>query len=399
MLKEFRKKINDINAYLLIVFVFFLPFSVVIINFIAGIIVLLWLIRGTFKDDFNELKSNKFILAVLIFYLLHIIGLIWTEDLQWGFHIIKKETKFLLLPIFILFVRYEHIKYYIYAFLFAMSITELLSYGVWLEILPEFKNATVYNPTPFMSHISYNPILAFAIYLLVASLLFNNSLNFKEKVLYSIFVLTMSINMFITGGRAGQIMYFAVIVVLLFQYFNKQKIKAFIISMIIIPTIFFMAYNSSKIFQQRVDLAINNILSYNKNSVNSVGARISFWINSFEIIKQHPIIGVGTGDFKKEYKIINQKNTPNMPSTENPHNMYILEFVQFGILGFFSILSILYTQIKIALKNNDVFLRNVGISLPLLFAVIMLSDSYLLGHYTTMLFIFFSAFLYKEFNS
>jgi len=36
--------------------------------------------------------------------------------------------------------------------------------------------------------------------------------------------------------------------------------------------------------------------------------------------------------------------------------------------------------------------------LPLLFLVIMWSDAYLLGHYTTTLFIFMSSFLYKTYE-
>jgi len=397
--KEYRNKINDINAYLLILFAFILPLSVALTNVIAGIIILLWILRGTFKEDFIELKTNKVVLAVIAFYVLHILGLFWTDDFQWGIHILKKETKFLLLPIMMLFVRYEHIKYYIYAFLLAMSITEVLSYGVWLEIIPEFKNATVLNPTPFMSHISYNPILAFAIYILISNILFNLELNLKQKVIYCIFAVTMSINMFITGGRAGQVMYFAVIFILLFQYFNKQKVKALLLSIIVIPAIFFTAYNSSNLFKSRVDMAIYNTLNYHENKATSMGERLTFWVNSIEIIVKNPLLGVGTGDFKNEYKKINQKNSPNIPNTVNPHNMYILELVQFGLLGLLSLILILYNQVKIALLNKSNFLRKVGVALPFLFAVIMLSDSYLLGHYTSMLFIFFSAFLYKEYDS
>ncbi len=393
-----KNKLNDINAYLLIAFAFVLPLTVAVGNLVAGFIIIIWLFRGTFKKDWNELKTNKVILAVLGFYVLHIVGLLWTEDLQWGLHILKKETKFLLLPIFMLFVRKEHIKYYIYAFLLAMSMSEILSYGVWFEIIPEFKNATVANPTPFMSHISYNPFLAFAIYLLLNAILFNKKLDKKQKIIYSFFAITMSINMFITGGRGGQIMYFAMLVIILFQYFNNQRIKALFFTILIVPSIFFISYNTSNIFKSRVDLAVANVLNYEENKNTSVGLRLTFALNSWEIIKENPFIGVGTGDFVEEYKVINKKLTPQLPSTTNPHNMYTLELVQFGILGLFSLLSILYFQIRNALKSKNKIFKNIGVTLPLLFGVIMFSDSYLLGHYTSMLFIFFSAFLYKNYD-
>jgi len=393
-----KQKINDINAYLLIAFAFALPLTVAGANIIDAFIVLLWLVRGTFKEDWSEVKNNKVVLAVLGFYLLHIVGLLWTEDMQWGLHILKKETKFLMIPIFMLFVRREHVKYYIYAFLLAMSISEILSYGVWFEVIPEFKNARIENPTPFMSHISYNPFLAIAIYLLLHSVTFNKELNNNQRFIYLIFAITMSINMFITGGRAGQVMFFAMLIIVVFQYFRQEMIKAIIIISITIPLIFIFAYNLSDLFNKRMNDAITNTLKYDTDKNSSVGERYTFWINSYEIIELHPFIGVGTGDFKNEYKKVNQKNTPSSPDTDHPHNMYFLELVQFGILGFISLLSILFYQVKNSLRNDDLFIRYIGITFPLLFSIIMLSDSYLLGHYTGMLFIFFSSFLYKNYD-
>ena len=93
-----------------------------------------------------------------------------------------------------------------------------------------------------------------------------------------------------------------------------------------------------------------------------------------------------------------RKNTPQIPYSTNPHNMYTLILVQLGIIGLLSMLLILYLQIKISLTNKNKYLKDIGITLPLIFLVVMLSDSYLLGHYTSLLFIFFSAFLYKDFE-
>ena len=57
-----------------------------------------------------------------------------------------------------------------------------------------------------------------------------------------------------------------------------------------------------------------------------------------------------------------------------------------------------YYQIKISFTGSNKFVRDVGFSLPFLFLVIMLADSYLLGHFTSLLFVFFSSFLYKDFE-
>ena len=398
-MNNFKSKIDDVNSYLLIAFAFFLPLTVVGGNLFAVLIFLFWLIKADFKNDFHKLKNNTVVIAVMLFLALHIIGLLWTEDLHWGLHILKKELKFLWLPIFMLFIKKEHIKYYIYAFLLAMTIAEVSSYAIWFEIIAPFGNASVTNPTPFNTHITYNPFLAITIYLLLYYIIFDKKVEKKQKIIYSLFVLSMSINMFITGGRAGQIMYFTMIIILVFQYFNKQIFKAMLVSLIIIPSILFIAYNSSQLFHDRVNLAISNTTNYENNKNTSVGCRLTYAINSFDIIKENLFIGVGTGDFKNEYARVNAINTPEMKPTENPHNMYTLELVQFGFVGLLSLLFIAFSQLKYAIRSSSIFTNKFGVVLPLLFGVIMFSDTYLLGHYTTLMFIFFSAILYKDYDN
>jgi O-antigen ligase len=279
-----------------------------------------------------------------------------------------------------------------------MTLTEIISYLVWFEIIPPFKNATVINPTPFMSHVSYNPILAFAIYLVLNQTFFNSKLSKPLFLLYSFFAVTMSINMFITGGRSGQVMFFVMLIIFIFQFFNRQKVKALFAILILIPGIFYSAYQTSPLFKERVDLAVYNTLNDSENKASSVGVRITIAVNSWSVIKENLFFGIGTGDFPNEYKKINQIKTPQMPSTTNPHNMYTLIAMQIGLIGLVSMFSIFYYQVKISLSTSNKFIRDTGLVLPLLFLVIMWSDSYLLGHYTTLLFVFFSSFLHKDFQ-
>jgi O-antigen ligase len=410
--------LDRIYQYLLISLAFFMPLTVFIANVIIVIIVLLWLFSGSYKIKLQQIFNNKFIIASIGFYLLHIIGLIWTEELEWGFKILHKMWYFiLLLPILFTIVKKKYIQHYISAFLIAISFTELISYLVWFEILEPFKivrlpdtltlivlknadTATmVANPTPFMSHISYNPILAFAIYLVYHEIFLNKNLNQFKFFLYSFFAFTMTFNMFITGGRAGQVMYFAMLAIMIFQFFNSEKIKSLIAMILIIPIIFFTAYKTSDLFEARVNSAVQEVVKYETNFNSSVGKRIAYAINSWDIIKKNPILGVGTGDFPTEFKKVGEKNKNLSGSNPtNPHNMYNLVTIQLGLLGLISFLSIFYYQFKFALSASSKFTRNVGFTLPALFLVIMFSDSYLLGHFTTLLYVYFSSFLYKDFE-
>ena len=391
--------LDKINQFLLIILAFLMPLTVFGANIIIVVICLLWLFSGDYKSKYNQIISNKFILVSILFFFAHVIGLLWTEDLSWGLHIVHKMWYFLLfLPVLFTLVKKDYIKFYIFSFLLAIAVTEIASYLVWFEIVEPFKNASVLNPTPFMSHISYNPILSFAIYLVLHEIFFNKKLSSLVFPFYSFFAISMTVNMFITGGRAGQVTFFVMLTILIFQVFDKQRFKSLIVISIVIPGIFFASYQTSFLFQKRVDFAVSEILSYSDIAANSVGLRINYARNSWQVIKKHPIIGIGTGDFPIEYAKINQINSPNLPNASNPHNMYTLILMQLGFLGLASMLSIFYYQIKLSFNSPSKFIRDVGITLPLMFLVMMLSDSYLLGHYTSLMFVFFSSFLYKDFE-
>jgi len=397
MFKNFN--LENVYQFLLIILAFLMPLTVFGANLIIVIICTLWLFSGNYKSKFLQIINNKLMLASIMFFILHVVGLLWTEDLAWGLHIVHKMWYFLLLfPLLFTIVKKDYIKLYIAAFLLAITLTEITSYLVWFEVIEPFKNATVKNPTPFMSHISYNPILAFAIYLVLHEIFFNKKMTNLFYFIYSFFAVSMTINMFITGGRAGQVTFFVMLAIIIFQILDKQRIKSLIAILILIPGIFFTAYQTSGLFHERVDLAVKEISNYSYKNYSSVGLRINFAINSWQVIKKTPFIGVGTGDFPSEYKKINEVYSPTLPNATNPHNMYILILMQLGFLGLCSMLSIFYYQIKLSFNSSDKLIRDVGVTLPLLFLVMMFSDSYLLGHYTTLMFVFFSSFLYKDFE-
>ena len=391
--------LNQIFQYLLVSLAFLAPLTVFGANLVIVVITLLWLLSGNYKSKFKQIFDSKLMIASVVFFGLHIIGLAWTSNIAWGLHIIHKMWYFILFfPVLFNLVEKKYIKYYISAFLLAILLTEVLSYLIFFNVIPAFKYATVYDPTPFMSHISYNPILAFAIYLVCHQIFLNRDLSQVKLILYSLVAISMTINMFITGGRAGYVMYFAMLGILFLQLLQSKRYKSVLFILILIPGIFYSAYIFSDIFHNRVHETINSIIAYTPDMADALAHRVTFAVNTFGIIVNHPLLGVGTGDFPDVYASINRTASPGVPNTSNPHNMYLLIQAQLGIFGLISLLSIFYYQIKLSFLSSDRFIRDVGITLPLLFLLAMFSDSYLLGHYTSLIFVFFSSFLHKDFE-
>ena len=396
---NYHGPIDRIYQYLFVVACFFLPLTVAANNIAIYLIVLIWIFSGDYSKKFQKIKNNNLAIASIVFFLLHVVALIWTENISWGLEIVRKMLPFLLvLPILLTITRSDNVKFYIFAFLLAIGISELLSYLIWFGVIEPFGYAYAGSPTPIMSHVSYNPFLAFAIYIVVNELISGKKISQYKRAIYTFFILTMTFNMFITGGRAGQIMFFVAIILLAFQYFKKSQIKAIYTSVGLIALISITSYNFSPVFHERIQMASHEIVNYDANSDldTSIGLRVNFLLNSWEIFNSSPLIGVGTGDFPDEYKVINAVNTPNATATSQPHNMYMLILTQLGLIGLISFLWMFYLQFKIALASDNHSIRNIGIAIPLLFLTIMWSDSYLLGHYTSNLFILFSSFIYSN---
>lgn len=399
--QRFRLQIPLINSYLLAVVFFLVPTKIGPSYIVSGLILLLWLLDGDLRQKWESLCRHPLTWIFWLYFLLPFISLLWSTDLDWGLKMAKRGVFFLLFPLFISVARKEHVRIYITAFITSVGVTEVMSYYNWFQIhyfpgLPEGirANGEVWQIAPFVNHIMYNPILAFAAYLLGHAVLFER-LTTRRKLVYWFFLGTISVNMLISGGRSGQVGFFVMIALLVFQRFARRPILAVAASLGASAVIFFAGYQVSDLFQKRVDLALHEIRHYEQVVDSSVGLRINMAVNTARMIMASPLVGVGVGDFPAEYARINQQYSPQWATVFNPHNQYLFALSTTGLAGGFVLLCILFWPPCLARTVRDEWSR-VRIALPLLFAVICLGESYLWRSNTSLLFVVFSAVLYKS---
>lgn len=133
------------------------------------------------------------------------------------------------------------------------------------------------------------------------------------------------------------VMFAALCIVLAFERI-KSRFKAAMFCLVLLPIGFALAYGSLGFFAERVDKAISDIRELERNSHTSVGLRLTFWKNGLLIFSEHPLIGVGSGDFSVEYERIKTARA----STINPHNQFIMTAATTGLLGLIPLLFIFY---------------------------------------------------------
>ncbi len=370
---------------------FSIPLSTSAVSVLAVLILTAWAIGGDYSRKWAVITGNPVSLALLFYLGLFFLGLLWSENIGAGLAMIEKQWKLLLFPVLLSSLVYSHRRRYIASFVAGLTVAMLMTYLAWFDIL-HYGGVTPEHLTKRLFHVVYNPLLAFGFYLVCHEALWRKRRGIGRLVLI-LLAGCMAVDMFITEGRTGQVVFFVLLGLLFFQFFSKNKLKGILLVLLILPLTFAAGYQLSPTFQHRVDAAGMEIREFHKNPNTSTGLRLLFWKNSWRIISQHPLLGVGTGDFQSSYAKVNAELSPDMVATDNPHNQYIFVLCQFGILGLVSLLSIFILQIRQAVTIKDDWQR-VRLAFPIFFLTIMLAESYLVVYETGFFFALFSAVLY-----
>jgi len=109
-------------------------------------------------------------------------------------------------------------------------------------------------------------------------------------------------------------------------------------------------------------------------SYPSLKSRLIIWQSAWEIIKDHPLIGVGPGMFQKYYLAFQAKLPLYLEwAVPQPHNLFLAFWLQTGLLGLIGFIWLLALFFRIGLEK----LFTVHCSL---FAVLMAAMIYILIH-------------------
>ncbi len=392
MLKE---KINfeKVIYYSVLIFALTLPLSRALISLFVIFLPLLWIIEGDFQRKYEQIKSSKLLLAILFFLFFSILSITWTENLTVGMKGFRLDMYFFALFVIATSVKKEQVHSIISAFLLGMFISEVIAYGVFFELWT-FKHATVQNPSPFMMHIDYSVFMAFTS-LLLLNRIFANHYELKEKLVYVFFFLTVTGNLFLAIGRAGQVAFIVGVFVMSIIHF-RITIKSILISTLLLYSIFTTAYNVSDSFKMRANAGLSDIQKISDMNLNSSwGIRVAYYIVTYDIFKNNPIIGVGLGDYKdqtalmletQEYPYLSE-DTKKFMKKFHPHNQYLFILLQMGIVGLILFLYIIYQVFKLKIDNLEI--KELSILFATIFFVGCIPEPLLAKQFTLGLFILF----------
>lgn len=318
-------------------------FSPAINSICNAALVLTWIIEGDYKSKWAKLKSSKAFWALVSVFILHIFGLIYTEDFTYAFKDLKIKLPILLLPIVFassINLNEHQFKRILEILILTAFVSSLYAFYIYIvhygKDMKELREIS-----SIISHIRLsllNAIASFAAFYLV----FTNRNKLFSFFYFSILLIGIWLFIFngLLGARMGIIVYF--VMAALFAFYLIFKLRrlwlsvSLILAVIALPIITYYSISSVRMRTNEIAFEINNYKNGGDPSGQSIAQRFVFWKIALDIFKTSPIIGIGTGDIKQAYKdyYASHPGLIDEKFQHRAHNQYLTILFTFGILGF-----------------------------------------------------------------
>ena len=390
---------NKLINITFVMYAFVIPLSRAGIVLFSISMILFWVLEGDFKRKLIQIKNNNFLSIGLIFLIYIFLTAMWSENIMDVLEHFKRTWYYLVMLVIFTSVKKEFTEKAIIAFLAAILISVLISYGMSMELIVN-KHGTSEDPTPFMNHLEYSLLLAIASLISLKKALSNS--NKKIKTAYSIFFILITIDLFITQGRIGQLAFIISLFIFIIIH-NKHKILAVLLTLILTSTLLFTLYFTSSSFNTRMTTSINAVKDMtNKQYNTSLGVRLVAWIATIHTLKEHPLTGVGIGDLSKTFQTFASQNKLLIPQHINTmaHSLHsdVLQIAMGGgIIALLLFFLALYHLLILKLHDNN--FNDYKYILLSIFLVAQLGDTFFRLQFTENLFILFAGIILVASNS
>ncbi len=383
---------------------FALPLSTGASNSLLVLTIILFIISGDYRGKLQAIARNQPALVTLFFCAVILLGCTYglgsPVDKQ---HYLVKYFSLLLVPVLIpLFPSRTSRVYALGAFCAAMLLTLLLSDLIWLDWLPDALLAKVNegrdpelsgikNAVVFKLSITQGFLMAFTAYLLVLVAQEIASIRLRW-VLAALALLAAGNVLIMVIGRTGYVVLGVLGMYLFVCRFGRRGVAFAAVTLVLVSA---AAYQWSTAFHTRADKAIAEAGSWQKGrgDKSSIGLRFDYYTNALAIIREHPLLGVGTGGFAAAYD--EQIRNTGMAPSNNPHNQYLLITAQLGLFGLSVLLGLYVIYWRQASRLTPPF-RQIARGVLLAFMVGNLFNSFMLDFTERLFFAWISGVLLAE---
>lgn len=398
-------KIRNSFLYLSVIGFFFFPFYQ---THLISIAFFLTFFTGEFKNFSTLLKKNKIALLFIVFFSIHLVSMLYTENISSGWHGIEVKLAFIAFPLFLpLIFNSKTVNFYL---IFKIMIYTgigycLLSFGRAGLIFLESKNVSdllssnlgfrIGQSHPFVHPTYVSLYLNVLSLLLIYKLIKINTTNKYKLFTFGTTALFFIFIVFSSSKLGILLMLINVIILLTYYAIKKSKIKKSLIILSVFSLITVTGiYNSP--LKIRFEQAYKEIFHGNKNASGyqmSTGTRIWTWKSTTYIIQDNLLQGVGIGDIREELKIKYKELgiTDESRNKLDSHQQFLQTFATIGVFGFINLIMIFFILFQKAIKTKNILL----FSFALFYFIFGLTESMLETQAGIVFFTFIAILFYQ----
>lgn len=386
LLERFKSEDFRLRVIVILSIISFLLGITILSNILLMLLGLIWLLNPkTYPRLKEQLKRLNFWLLSIPF-ILTILGVLYSSDIDTAFKYSELRLTILIIPMIIstsslskntttaLFIT---IIYSCILIIFIGLILALLKY------LDTADSGYFYNDN-LVSFVN-NQAVYFAIYLNICLVLIywvqKNRLTTLKSTTWIILTGFLELGIFLLASRLSILISLFLISLIISSFYFKRftLIGVFKLSTIIIVSaiIFNLVFPKTigrfeSIFSNtRYEFTNPNDINHFNGEIstdnwNGLTLRLALWDCGFGLINENPILGVGTGDYKSEFKRVleNKEFTYAIKQGFGVHNQYLYTAISFGLVGLAIFLFSYFSLAKRAYdRSNILFLLILSVFL------------------------------------
>ena len=298
--------------------------------------------REGLVNNLRKTFTNPVYLAVMIPFFVVLLTAFWSVDLDYTFERLRIKLPFLLLPFaFVSMPKFKErevfvVLYFLVLVMFVACLYVGWNYLTHFDAVNEMIGKGKPMPTP-SNHIRFSLMLGLAI--LAGAALYYRGFFLRyawEKQLVAGITLFLFAFIHILSVRSGLLVLYLAILFLCIRYvyltrrFAVGALVAFCLASL--PVI---AYQTIPSFKTKINYAHWDFMQYlqGKGANYSDSERLTSVEVGLKIGNQHPILGVGAGDLKKEVKKVYASEYRSIEKPKMPHNQFVSLYAGAGLFG------------------------------------------------------------------
>jgi len=400
----------QLDRYLLMGIAFLLPLYKQGIPVLISILILRWLLSGQFLRLPQAVIASRHRATILMFavlYLIHLIGMINTNNIRSGLFDLEVKASLFIFPLIFVTLdpRTLEEKWMIRVWLAFIGgcLSSLLfglgrSFWLWQEsgdIMHFF-----YTGLSYSHHPSYLALyLNLAIALITIILVEHRSTLTRAVRLFLILLLALfMVFIVLLSSKAGILGLVITLVISMMYLIIRQKLMVEgILGFLLSITFLLLMLNAFPYSVLRLKTASAVMEAHDevkKDDTEGTAERILIWKAGLKLAWEHFLTGAGTGDVKDVLMAEYEKNGMKAASEQrlNAHNQYLQTTIALGVIGLLILILILLLPALQAYRQNNfpyfVFLILLGFNL--------LFESMLETQAGVVFYAFFNVVLYQK---